>query len=238
MTVTLSPKRVTLALTIVVVCLTLANLAAQFSRYAFGPGHRPGLVRLFDVDQEGNIPTWFASATLLVCSVLLATIAHAKKRDGCRYLVHWRALSVILLLFSLDEVAQFHESQNRALRVALEAGGLLYNTWIILGTAFALVVAVAYRNFLADLPGETRRLFLTAGSLYVGGTLGLEAVGGWYTALYGQQNMTYALLAALEELLEMMGVVVFIYALMSYMSAHLKEVRLKIGDERSNAPEM
>ncbi len=231
MSLTLSPKRVALALTLVVLCLTLASLAGQFSKYVLGHDKLLGIVRLFDLDDEGNIPTWYASASLLFCSVLLAIIGHDRKRGGDRYHFHWSVLSGIFLLLSIDEVAQIHESPNRRLRVALNAAGLLYHPWVILGAFFVLVIGITYRRFVADLPAETRHLFLTAGTLFVSGALGVEALGGWYTTLYGQQNMTYALLTTLEELLEMLGVVVFIYALMSYMGTHLKEVRVRVGDE-------
>jgi predicted permease len=121
------------------------------------------------------------------------------------------------LLLSIDEVVQLHESPNRRLRVALNAAGLLYHPWVILGAFFVLVIGMTYRRFLADLPAETRRLFLTAGTVFVSGALGVEALGGWYTTLYGRETMTYALIVILEELFEMVGVVVFIYSLMSYM---------------------
>ena len=42
--------------------------------------------------------------------------------------------------------------------------------------------------------------------------------------------MTYAMIATVEEFFEMQGIVVFIYALMSYMSSDLKEVRVRIDD--------
>jgi len=229
-TLTISPKRVTQVLTFVVLCLALASVAGQYSKHVLGHDKLFGLVRLFDLDDEGNIPTWFASASLLFCSVLLAIIGRDRRWGGDRYYLHWSTLSGIFLLLSIDEAAHIHESLNTRVRAILKTEGLLQNAWIIPGAAFALIVAVACRHFLADLPGGTRRLFLAAGSLYVGGALGVEALGGWYTALYGQQNMTYALMATIEELLEMLGIVVLIYALLSYMSSHLKEIRVRVGD--------
>ena len=54
--------------------------------------------------------------------------------------------------------------------------------------------------------------------------VGAEMFAGRYDDLYGAQNMTYAMITALEEFCEMFGVVVFIYALLSYMNSNLKEV--------------
>lgn len=231
-----SPKRTRLVLTLVALGLTLASISGQFSKYLLGQGHLFGLVRLFNLDDEGNIPTWYASSLLLLCSILLVTIACTKKREGDRYLLHWKALALIFLMLSLDETAQIHESPNRALRVALNSGGVLYNPWVIFGAAFVLIFVVAYLRFLSDLPSPTRRLFLTAGIIYVGGALGIELLGGWYVALYGKNNITYAMIATVEELLEMLGTITFIYALMSYMSLHLGDVRVRMADQGPSLP--
>lgn len=236
MTLMISPKKLRQILTLVVLCLTLASLAGQFSTYFLGHGTLKGFVRLFYLDYENNIPTWYSSSALLLCSLLLATIAVAKKRDGAHYVFHWTALSIIFLFLSLDEAASVHEITVRPLKAALNAGPVLYHTWVILGAAVVLIIVVMYWRFLSDLPSPTRRLFLTAGIIYVGGALGIELLGGWYAALYGDQNMTYAMIVTIEEFFEMQGIVVFIYALMSYMSLHLKEVRVRIGDEGSSLP--
>ena len=91
-----------------------------------------------------------------------------------------------------------------------------------------VVFVFAYLRFLFGLPARTRRLFLVAGSLYVGGAIGIELVGGRHAYLYGTQNMGYEMIVTFEEFLEMMGIVVFIYALMSYMAEHLNEIRVFI----------
>jgi hypothetical protein len=230
--VSISPRRFAKALTIVVLCLTLASIAGQFSKYVLGYGGLFGFVRLFHTDSEGNIPAFYSSSTLLLCSILLATIASAKKRGGDRYALHWRALAIIFLFLSLDEAASIHESGTERLRSALDAGGLLYFTWVIPGAAFVLLFVAAYLGFLADLPAKTRRGFLVAGTTFVGGALGMEMVGGRFAESYGVQNMRYQMIATVEELLEMLGIVVFIYALMSYMDTHVGEVQVHIGEEK------
>ena len=49
--------------------------------------------------------------------------------------------------------------------------------------------------------------------IYVSGVIGVEAVSGWHFEVFGKHNLGYNLLVTLEEGLEMLGVVVFIYAL-------------------------
>ena len=236
MRLAISPRRVTRVLTLVVLCLTFASIAAQFSLYYLGYDDPFEFVSLFDVDSESNIPTWYASSTLLLCSILLASIAYAKKIDSDRYFLHWGGLSIIFLFLSMDEAASIHELAIEPLRSALNAGGFLYYTWVVPGAAFVLIFVLVYLRFLADLPVKTRRLFLVAGIVYVGGALGVELVGGRYADLYGEENFMYALIVTVEEFLEMAGVVVFIFALLSYMSSHLKDVQIHVGNKGLNFP--
>ncbi len=56
---------------------------------------------------------------------------------------------------------------------------------------------------------------------------------------HGRQNLTYVLLATLEETLEMAGVIVMIYGVLAYVRDTWGEVRLTFGDAasaRTSAP--
>ena len=231
------PKRVALILVLVVLCLTSLSIVSSFvidSRC-----HRQliklrgPVVGLFLLGKEVNIPTFYSFSALLLCSALLAIIAFAKKKENAPYSLHWKALSIIFLYLSMDEASQLHEMTIKPLRSALNASGFLHYTWVILGIVFSLIVVLAYLRFLADLPRKTRNLFLVAGAIFVGGALGMEMIGGYYSSLYAGQpipllrfcniNLNYQMIATVEELLEMLGIVVFIYALMSYISLHVKD---------------
>ena len=231
-----SPKRVTLILALVVLFLSIAGIVSIFAAYFQchrGDFNAGPFVKLFDLKREGNIPTFFSASTLLLCSALLAIIAFAKKKEDAPYRLHWKALSVIFLSLSLDEAAELHEMTIKPLRSALNASGFLHYTWVILGIVFSLIVVLAYLRFLADLPRKTRNLFLVAGALFIGAALGMEMISGYYFSSYGSQplplsplcnfRLNLAKLWAVEELLEMLGIVVFIYALMSYISLHVKD---------------
>ncbi|WP_258003851.1 hypothetical protein [Fischerella thermalis] len=73
-----------------------------------------------------------------------------------------------------------------------------------------------------------------AGTIYVAGSSGTEMVGGYYANYYTQTNMIYALITTVEELLEMMGIIVFIYALLSYISSYMNgiDVEFHIMDRK------
>jgi len=90
---------------------------------------------------------------------------------------------------------------------------------------------LAYLPFLAHLPTKTRWLFITAGALYAGGALGMEMVAGFYRSLYWEKDALYVMQTIVEEFLEMTGIVVFVYALMSYISLYVKDVRIHFTEE-------
>ena len=75
-----SPKKTIKILTLIVICLTIASIAGQFYKYVWG--HERYLVKLFNLDEEWNIPTFYASFMLLFCSILLAIIAFFKNLCG------------------------------------------------------------------------------------------------------------------------------------------------------------
>ena len=217
----ISSSRVTRVLAVVVLAMLLASIAGQYFEYLVGNDRfaiANKLIRLFDVDRERNIPTWYSSAALLLCSALLAKIAVAKRRAGSGYVLHWAALSAIFLLVAFDEAASYHEAISHRLRDAFQMRGYLYFSWVVPGAAFAAVIGLAYLRFIARLPSRTRLLFVVAGALYLVGVLAMEALGGRYAELYGI-DLRYKMLTTIEEAFEMVGIIAFIHALTSYVGS-------------------
>ena len=161
-------------------------------------------------------------------------------------MLHWSILSGIFLLMSIDEVAKIHEALGETVAAVLgfvgySPGGLLYAAWVIPGAIFVFVVALAYLRFFFDLPKKTRLWFLVAGALFVVGALGMEMLNSRLSSFYGWEGlesmpnkvkMIIAVQTALEELFEMSGVVVFIYALLSYASSYVNEISLRIHADK------
>lgn len=226
LTVFISPRKVFLFLTLVVIGLSIVSLAGQFSRYVLGHGSLLGLIRLFYVGYDANVPTWYSSGALLFCSLLLAFIATSQNMARIRYARHWKVLSAIFLFMSIDEVAMIHESADVILGSSISRTGFLYYGWVAVAIPLIVIFAVSYLKFLAHLPKKTRVLFFVAGTIFISGGLGAEMFAGRHNELYGNNNMTYAIITSVEEFCEMFGIVVFIYALLSYIKENLKEVNL------------
>lgn len=254
MLIVTSAKTITRVLILTVLALTLAGLGARFIRYVWGDeGLLLHLLRLFDVGAEASIATWYSSFALLLSSALLAVIAALNRRRGDRYTAHWIVLSVIFLLLSMDEVVHMHEvAGGEEVRsfvhdlTGLTPGGFTYFFWVVPGAAFALVVLITYLRFLIDLPGATRRLFLVAGALFVLGALGMEMLSARVVSVYGTENwdsvggipkIIVGVQTSIEELFEMMGIVIFIHALVAHVGSCVREatVQVRIDDGGESA---
>lgn len=238
--ISVSPRRVFRVLLGIVLGLCLANLSAQFARYFLGRGALWGFTRVIDIDYENTIPAWYSSVALLLCSVLLAMVALTKRQQRDRFKKHWAGLSAIFLLFSIDEAASLHELLIEPVRNLLKADGYFYFAWVIPGIAFVLLVTGLYWKFLANLPVKTRNLFVLAGAIFVGGAIGVEMLGGNYLQenaanisyenFAGWRGMGVALILTLEEALEMIGVAIFVYALLDYMRNNSREFKVIVSD--------
>jgi hypothetical protein len=226
----LTPVAVTKFLLRVVVCLVVISFLTQMTLY-FLPDYpsRDFIAKLFSLDNEGNIPTVYSVLALLFSSILLSTIAYAKNLDSDRYKKHWKILSFIFLYLSLDEAFQIHEKFVDPLRSLLNATGFLYFTWIVPFGFIVVIFLLSYTKFLFHCPATTRNLLIAAGILYIGGAMGMEMVGGYQAYTVGMQNLPYLIIVTVEELLEMLGIVVFIHALLSYINKYFGEVSWKIS---------
>ncbi|NJR73904.1 MAG: hypothetical protein HC773_10060 [Scytonema sp. CRU_2_7] len=217
--VNISPKKALQFLLLVILCLTLASLVGQFCLY-FLPNFpfRNFFAAITNVDAEATLPAQYSASALLLCSILLLIIFHTKRVAGDAYVNYWRALSIIFLYLSCDEYLSLHERLSEPVQNALKTSGFFYFAWVIPGGIFVLIYLLVFLRFLAVLPAKTRRLFLIAGTVFVSGAIGTELVSGYYVELHGAGDMIYVMIATIEEFLEMVGIAIFTYALLSYIT--------------------
>ena len=216
------------AFLIIVLILIGLSLAGQSSKYLLGHGMLKGFVPAFYIDMESSVPTWYSSAALAMAGGLFALIAIAKFHAGDRYRWHWAVSSSLFVLLSIDEVAMIHELPIDPLRERFDAGGLLYYTWVVPGAALVGLVGLCYLRFALSLPRRTRWLLVLAGTLFVGGAIGVEMLSGAQADAFGEENFDYALIVTLEEFLEMLGVVVLIRCLLEYIQASFGPLELRL----------
>jgi hypothetical protein len=231
MTLEIQCKKFYSILVVTVLFLILMGVVVQLCKFVLGHDYLFGLMPLFSLTTDISIPTWYSSLSLLLSAILLAIISVAKRRIGDRFTLHWQAMSFIFLFLSLDETARIHETIGETLKfyVTGKTHGLLRYTWVIFGLAFVAVFVAAHVKFLIHLPARIRWMFILAGTVYVGGALGMDMLNGRYYELHGDQNLTYQMMTVLEESMEMTGILIFIHGLMSYLLEQVGPVSLQIG---------
>lgn len=213
---TFSTRKVIIGLSSITVLLVIAHLIAKWMMLTNTNTTVFKIARAFDLDYERSVPTFFNIGLLFICTLLLLMIALAHKRaeGGFSY---WLTLSFIFLFLTFDEFFGLHERLN-GLRSLVHTSGLLYFLWVLPYAIAVLAIGVTFLRFLWNSPPRFRMLCIVAGVMYVGGALGLEALGGsLFDATRNDTSFVYLLLIAVEEICEFVGLILFIYALMWYM---------------------
>jgi hypothetical protein len=211
------PWTVTRFLFLIVGILVLASTLGQLMAHHCGDIYMKGFVPLFYLDGEANIPTWYSAFALLAAAGLLALIALHRRVCGDQSSVYWASMTAMLGFLSLDEVSQIHEYPVEPMREAIDGTGYLHYAWVIPAAVLTTTVAALLWRFVMDLPRRTRYLFTLAGATFVGGALGVEMISGNHIYHHGDRDLGYVLIITIEEWMEMLGVVIFIHALLDYM---------------------
>jgi len=226
------PVRVTIAFFAITVLLVLLSIAGQYLKYTpgavdiRGPVHEYFiglLIHEFYLDNEGNVPTYFNVFLLILPAFLLYAIAGIKRNVGDKFRWHWMALALIFLLLSIDEMVGFHESLIKPMRSIMGAGGFLYFAWVVPGIGAVVLFGIAFLRFFLHLETKFKLLFFFSLALYLAGAVGGEMISGHYAALLGQRNLTYAVVASLEESIEFSGAILINYSLFKYIETYFSE---------------
>jgi hypothetical protein len=223
----ISPSRVFVALTTFVIALAILSVSGHGLQYFYGNDRFTEYVRVFNISGEANVAAWFASFSLAICAALLLGIALIKRKVGGPYVGHWAVLALGFLYISIDETAQIHEILIDPLQATFNTSGFFLDAWVIPAIFVVLVLAAAYTRFLLHLPPRTRNLFVLAAALFLGGALGLEMLSAYVYDNMVDQIILRGALATMEDFLENMGVIVFIYALMSYFATQIQDTKIK-----------
>ena len=231
------PFKIVLPLGITAFLLVITSIGTQLIKFIFGLDI---LFNLFYLDREQNIPTYFSALLLIIAALLLGFIAILNRKKGISHISEWTILSLGFLVMAFDEAFQVHEKMIVPVRSLIGAGnfGFFYYAWVIPGILLIVFLGIYFFRFFMDLSQKTRINFLIAAILFVGGAVGMELIGGRYAELYGVNNLTYSMIACVEEGLEMAGVIIFIRALLIYFQDNYHEVHLMFSSPNTKEPDI
>jgi hypothetical protein len=166
-------------------------------------------ISFFDLDEEESLGTWFSALILFFAGLLSLFQARYPGAKVNRWHPCWWMLGIGFCVLSLDEVAGFHEFVNTVVEDT---------HWTIFGAVLVAVMGLVFLPFTVALPARTRTLFIIAGAIYVGGAVGVEWATIWHEDNDQLDTLGYNLWTAVEEFMEMAGIILYIHALLAYVA--------------------
>ncbi|TXK52325.1 hypothetical protein FVR03_01020 [Pontibacter qinzhouensis] len=224
--VSINTSAIVKTLAVVTAILVVFSVIGSVLLHVYGYDSAYGFVPNFNLDTEGNVPSYFSALILLFAGFLFRVVALHKKKINDTFARHWTILGFLFMYLAFDEATGTHERMINPLREAFEFTGIFYFSWVIVGLLFVGGFGIYFLKFFLGLSTKYKIRFATAAIFYVGGALGVELLGGAYSSAYGEENLNYALITTVEEALEMTGIVLLIRALFKYIKSHTDSTAL------------
>ncbi len=209
---------------VIALLLIVASIGGQFIVYKLHHPRALGIPDLFNLDNECNIPAYFASFIHGLAALLLGTIALSEKKEGSHFQRHWIFLAIVFLFFSIDETVSLHEKLSVPLLNLFGWNELVgwkrffLFTWVVPGIVFSLLLILSFFKLFRHLPKRLKFSIFLAALLSFSGAITMDIVSSYYIMEHGTLNFTYNLIVTIEETLEMSGIILFIYALFNYIN--------------------
>ena len=213
--ITIYPRNLVIFLSTITLFLLVAHLITIATPYLL-EGFEHGLVRvlfsLFFLDGEGNLPAIFSTWLFLINALIFLVVWKASGLAGDSRKI-WLFLSSVFVFLALDESISIHERLINPLRQALGATGIFYYTWIIpYGIGVVLLSIFAIPVFWR-MQKRIRFWFGLSAATFLFATIGLEMISGEYLVMMNEQkDIVWILMITLEETLEMVGLIILVYA--------------------------
>lgn len=224
----LPERRVLVVLLVITAALTLIYLATIVIRWSgvVLPGTVVAFLGRFDVDAELTVPTWFSSMVLAAAGILGIVIGRLSRPITGPRAGWWVAVGVILMVLSLDEASALHELSVAPVQRLLHIteGPFLF-AWVVPGIVVVIVTLLVFARFFFRLPPDTRLAAGVGGAVFLSGALVMEMVQSalvYRLAPTGSDSsFSLDLLAGLEELLEMTGSAILVWAFLRHLQRHV-----------------
>ncbi len=223
----INPKKVARFLYVSIAFLSVLHIANLVLYFWIDDPETFDFVQLIDFDYEENLPTTFSSLLFFINSLLLLFIWKNEKRIKGKDKVQWLGLSVIFLYLGFDESAKIHENLGDIIDLYIEAEGYLYFPWFIGYLSILAVLVVLYFPFFLRLGKKTKIKFVVAAVVFVTGAAGFDIISANEAYENGTETILYSVLYTIEELMEMIGLVLFTTALLEVIREREISINVK-----------
>lgn len=228
--ISLHPRVVTVTLLKFVGILLLGGLFSLYLKFGLNLENGLGFVPLFDINGEYNIPAFYSACAIWLSAALLFFIHRQEKKAGTPKAYYWRHFAYLFIFLGIDELASIHEIFGRFAPMIWERFPALHisRKWIIPFSPVVLAMAVYFFRFYLLLSKENRVRFTEAGLVFLAGAVGIEILGEWYANAHDMPQIFRGFSAIAEEGCEMLGIVLFIRALLMHIQQYEPAPKLDI----------
>lgn len=178
------------------------------------------LYKIFNLDGESTIPSWFSSMQLFLIGLIFWTKSIQPNNFPFIPPIFFRAVGAGFIYLSADEACQFHEKIGNTLRVIDNGtnviphfeGGNGHGFWLL---PYFLIVISLVLIFVKDIIAffkyykHSAIVMICGLSISILGAVGFEIIG--YGLRDSNQFLPYIFEVAAEEFFEMLGFSLFLY---------------------------
>lgn len=186
-----------------------------------------GIFRFFNMNIEGNLPTYISALNLLLAAGLCGFIYYHESVLKKRSSLHWLGMCALILFISFDEAAGVHDGIIIPISIYLlgRGQGIMYYSWYLFFLPIVTIVVLLYIPFLKRLPLLFSSRFVLAGAVFLSGSIGMEMVAG----ILKSQGRSIGISVLFEETLEMLAVVILIHTLLLYIAKANYTLKLQVS---------
>ncbi len=190
------------------------------------------LTRMIDLNGEANLPAWYSSVQLFLVAILWSVFVYEKFRREEKHSRKLLLVPIVFFMLSLDEIAQIHEfigSKGDLLFPSVRRLGAPFSKtgiwmYLVLPPFLILVFlsAMNARRYL-DMPRNISIVFATGLFIFIGSATGTEILSNFVI----EGGRAASLQIALEELGEMLGITIMLWATYDLLISHHNFLRTK-----------
>jgi hypothetical protein len=223
-----SPSTITRSLVMITIILLIINIIAIHSLF-FANNSFP-FASVFYFDRRWNLPFLFTMCMLVFCLYLVYRIA-SRKRDEAPELEFWKILGFLFLFFAVDKSFNLHykfKMMTFGTVASYNETSPSHYIWVLPYLLIAGFLVLRLRKRSVHLEPLLNRQLIFAAIVFGSGAIIMEFAGTFYGVVVKGADVYILGIKTLEELLQMIGLIMFTNALGNYYH-QLKSTRSAIG---------
>ena len=220
-------NKIIVSLVVAWLTLWLANAIQDITIWLTGTSAK---IWVLDLDFEESFYTWFSTVMLSAAAFICFFLSLKDHGQTKNVKTQWRILGSLFFLLSADEMLSFHERISGMLSTSFTTSGMFEFAWVIPALIIIPIFLFLFFPFIRHLHTHISYTIIIAGAIFVFGAVGMEMIAGIFISENNSQDDVftspmYRFLVNIEEGLEVLGVIVFIKALLMQAEIYFPEIQ-------------